>query len=66
MDAPSTAQLLEALAAAEPKPAAVMSEEEKEAALLPHLCAMQRIPAQEGQSTAYVQTVLAHHIWQVM
>ena len=66
MGAPSTKQLLEALAAAEPKPAAAMSEEEREAALLPHLCAMQRIPPQEGQSTAYVQTPLTHHIWQVM
>jgi len=62
----STEQLLQSLAAAEPKLVADMSQEEREAALLAHLCPMQQIPADQGQSTGYVQTVLDRHIWHIM
>jgi hypothetical protein len=64
--APSTPELLASLAAAEPMPVASMSSEEREAALLAYLCGIHQTPAPEGQSTAYVQTVLAKHIWQIM
>lgn len=58
----STAQLLDSLAAAEPKPVAEMGGEEREAALMAHLCA---IHAVQDQSASYVQSIVSSSIWGV-
>lgn len=61
-DAPSTQQLLDSLAAADPGPVSRMGGAEREAALLAHLC---QIQALQGQSAGYVQQVMFRDIWGV-